>query len=113
MKPISFAADRSISVPAGHLVRTGYVEIHKVRLACRERMAVGDVDRAFQKRLQLGTDQPFPCPNGIWDEDGWFVIYDGRHEFVACLMLGLTHLLVAWVEPVPREGMSSELSTPR
>lgn len=89
--------DRSIAVPAGAIVRTGYLDVHKVRLACRERMAVGDVDRAYQRRLQLGDQQPFPCPNGSRDGD-MFVIQDGRHEYVASLMIGYSTILVAWVE---------------
>jgi hypothetical protein len=60
-------------------------------------MSVGDVDRAFQKLLQAGAESPFPCPNGTWDGDE-FVIADGRHEYIAALMLGKTHILVAWLD---------------
>ncbi len=96
---IAIAEDRSIVVPAGHVVRTGYVSVDMVTMACRDRMAVGDVDRAFQKRLQLGTNQLWPCPRGHWNGER-FVIEDGRHEYIAALMLGQSHLLVAWVEAV-------------
>lgn len=89
--------DRSLTVQPGKIIKTGYADVFRVRLACRERMAVGDIDRAFQKRLQHGAAQPWPCPNGHW-EDGLFVIHDGRHEWVASIMLGQTHLLVAWIE---------------
>ncbi len=92
-----FTEDRTFRVPAGAIVKTGYVPIHKVRLACRDRMAVGDVDRAYQKVLQRGSDQSFPPPNGFWEDDT-FVIQDGRHEYVASTMVGLTHLFVAWIE---------------
>lgn len=92
-----FTDDRALRVLAGSIVKTGYVEIHKIKLACRECMAVGDVDRAYQRQLQLGADQLFPPPNGYWDGDT-FVIRDGRHQMVASLMLGLEWLLVAWVE---------------
>lgn len=95
--PIAVAEDRSIAVPPGHVIRTGYVHVDQVRLACRARMAVGDVDRAFQRRLQLGDRQPWPCPRGHWDGDR-FVVVDGRHDFVACLMMGIEFVLVAWVE---------------
>jgi hypothetical protein len=88
--------DRSLRVPPGHIVRTGYVEVFRCRLANRERMAVGDVDRAFQ-RLLLGADCQWPCPNGHWDGET-FTILDGRHEYVASVMLGKTHILVAWIE---------------
>ncbi|HEX2020262.1 MAG TPA: hypothetical protein VGO17_15110 [Aurantimonas sp.] len=88
-------------MPAGHVVRTGYVPVFDVILACRDRMAVGDVDRAYQKRLQLGSRQPWPCPRGHW-QGNRFVIVDGRHEYVATLMLGLSHILVAWIEEAPK-----------
>jgi len=76
-------------------VRTGYVPIDAVKLACRDRMAVGDVDRAYQRRLQLGDHQPWPPPRGYWYGNR-FVIVDGRHDAVAAMMLGLEHLFVAW-----------------
>jgi hypothetical protein len=91
--------DRALRIDAGQVVRTGYVAIFDCVLACRERMAVGDVDRAYQRVLQLGEQSQWPCPNGHWDRaSGRFVIEDGRHEYVASLMLGKTHLLVAWIE---------------
>lgn len=89
--------DRSLQIPAGAVVKTGYVDIFKVKLACRERMAVGDVDRAYQKKLQLGSSQSWPPPNGYWEGDT-FVIQDGRHEYIASVMLGHTHLFVAWID---------------
>lgn len=95
--PVLFAADRSIAVPPGAIVKTGYVPIEDVILACRERMGIGDVDRAYQKRLQLGDHQAWPPPRGHWHGKR-FVVEDGRHEFVAALMLGCAALLVAWVE---------------
>lgn len=95
MTPILLAEDRSISVPPGHVVETDYVAVERVRMACRERMAIGDVERAYKRRLQLGEHQPWPCPRGYW-EGSTFVIEDGRHEYIATLMLGHSHILVAW-----------------
>lgn len=97
MPALLIAQDRAMAVPAGWIVKTGYVDVFRVRLACRERMAVGDVGNAYQKRLQAGSSQPWPCPNGEWDGDT-FVLHDGRHEWVASVMLGHSHLLVAWLE---------------
>lgn len=97
MQPVAIALDRSIRVPAGKVVKTGYVDVFACRLACRDRMAVGDVSAAYQKLLQCGPDQPFPCPNGFWQQNS-FIIQDGRHAYVAALMLGWSHLLVAWIE---------------
>ena len=96
-QPVSTSADRSMTVPPGHVIKTGYVDVFKVRLAQRERMAVGDVDRAFQKRIQLGSSQPWPSPRGYWDGEQ-FVIVDGRHEWIATVMLGHEYILVAWLE---------------
>lgn len=89
-------ADRSMLVPPGKLVNTAYVDVFKIRLACRERMAVGDVDKAFQKRLQAAPNQVWPPPLGYWKDD-YFVIEDGRHEWIASVMLGHTHILVGWL----------------
>ena len=96
-QPIATMEDRSMAVPPGHVIRTGYAHVDACRLACRARMAVGDVDRAYQRRLQLGDRQPWPCPRGHWEGDR-FVIVDGRHDYVACLMMGLEYVLVAWME---------------
>lgn len=98
MTAATYAEDRSLVIPPNYIVTTGYVAIHKVRLACRERMAVGDVGAAYQRLLQLGDGQRWPCPNGYWEGDT-FVIKDGRHEYVASLMLGKERLLVAWAGP--------------
>ncbi|WP_245431131.1 hypothetical protein [Rhodoplanes roseus] len=95
--PVATGEDRTMAVPPGAVVRTGYVDLFAVRLACRERMAVGDVKAAFERRLQLGDHQPWPCPRGHWEGDT-FVLVDGRHEYVAALMLGHEHILVAWCE---------------
>lgn len=90
---------RSISVAPGHRVVTGYVSIDQITMACRARMAVGDVEAACRKQLALGDHQAFPCPNGRWDGER-FVLLDGRHCYISALMLGMTHLLVAWTEGV-------------
>lgn len=93
----SFAVDRSLRVPAGSVIVSGYVDVWKCRLANRERMAPEAVAAAWQKLLQLGADSLHPCPNGHWDGDE-FVIHDGRHEYVAAVMLGREQILVAWVD---------------
>lgn len=86
-------------VPQGVLVKTGYVDVFSIRLACRDLMSVGDVSTAYQRRLQLGNNEPFPCPTGYWDEDTeTFILMDGRHQWVASVMLGKTHILVSWLE---------------
>ncbi len=106
MQPILVAEDRSLAVPPGELVRTGYAAVDQLKFGCRARMAIGDVDRAYQRRLQLGDHQPWPCPRGHWvgepeAPDSHFVIVDGRHDAVAALMLGQDYILVAWGEAAP------------
>ena len=94
---VMVAMDRSLIVEPGRRVVSGYVEVHKVRMACRDRMSVGDVEQAYRRQLQLGDSQVWPCPVGRWEGEQ-FVLYDGRHAYVAALMLGFTWLLVAWEE---------------
>jgi hypothetical protein len=96
-RPVWTAEDRSLTVPPGAKVITGYVPIHKIRMECRDRMAVGDVEIAFRRQLQLGQDQRWPPPTGHWDGDT-FILVDGRHQYAASLLIGLEHLFVAWLE---------------
>jgi len=91
------AEDRSLEVPMGRSVRSGYVHRDVIRLACLDRMAVGDVEHAMRRRMACAPGQPWPCPVGQWDGDR-FTLLDGRHEYVAGLMLGVEHFLVAWIE---------------
>lgn len=95
--------DRALIVAPGQVVKSGYVPIHRIRLACRERMAVGDVDRAYQRALQAAPAQVHPTPNGYWEGET-FVVRDGRHTVVALLMLGFDYVLVSWIG----EGGSDE-----
>lgn len=97
MVPVTIGEDRSMNVPAGSIVRTDYIPITAAMMASSDRMAVGDVERAMQRRMAAAPGQPWPCPVGEWSGDR-FVIHDGRHEFIAALMLGVQHILVAWIE---------------
>lgn len=93
---VLLAADRTLRVPRGATVRTGYVDVFRVRLDCRDRMAVGDVAEKYRELLQLGDGCRWPCPVGYWEGDT-FHVTDGRHEWVAAVMLGREQILVAWV----------------
>jgi len=93
--------DRHKILPPGKIIVTGYVKIWDIELACRDRMAVGDVDMAFRRLLQLGENSMWPCPNGYWQitsNGRKFVIEDGRHEYVAAVMLGRKYMLCAWMD---------------
>lgn len=89
-------------VPAGHVVRTGYVPIHDVVCYAAGRpLAPAEVERAYRRQLELGDQQPWPPPTGFWRADGRFVLTDGRNRYVAALMLGTQYLLVAWLAREP------------
>lgn len=98
--PQTVALDRTLKIPPGALVRTAWVPHHQVRFACRERMAVGDVEAAYRRLLAAGECGTWPPPTGWWDGDT-FVVQDGRHSYIASLMLGHRALLVAWVDGTP------------
>jgi hypothetical protein len=88
------------TVPAGHVVETGYVPIHDVVCFAPHghQLLPAEVERAYRRQLELGTEQAWPPPTGWWRGDGRFVLTDGRNRYVAALMLGVQHLLVAWLE---------------
>ncbi len=87
------------AVPVGHVVRTGYVPIHDVvcHAPVGHQLLPAEVERAYRRQLELKDQQPWPPPTGYWRQDHRFVLTDGRNRFVASLMLGVEHLLVAWV----------------
>jgi hypothetical protein len=106
------AQDRSIAVSPGHTVSTRWIDIDDARLGNRARIAVGDIDAAYRKLLCIGDRAPWPCIVGEWttttnpphtnapttDAPARFTILDGRHEYIASLMMGRTKLFVAWLE---------------
>jgi hypothetical protein len=91
-------------VAEGHTVETGYVAIQAVVMHAPpgHQLHPADVERAYCRQLELGTDQAWPPPTGYWREDGRFVLTDGRNRYVAALMLGLEYLFVAWLVPPSR-----------
>lgn len=93
------AQDRSLSVQPGQHVRTAWIDINQAVLGSRVRMGTGDVDAALRKLLCLGDRGSWPPPVGHWSGDR-FVVCDGRHEYLASLMLGRERLFVAWLEAV-------------
>ena len=90
------------AVPPGHVVRTGYVAIHDIvcHSAGGRQLLPAEVERAYRKQLEFGTEQGWPPPTGYWRVDRRFVLTDGRNRFIAALMLGVEHLLVAWLIPL-------------
>lgn len=90
-----------LSVPPGHTVHVEYVTTHDVVCHARygHQLYPAEVERAYRRQLELADHQAWPPPTGYWRDDGRFVLTDGRNRYVAALMLGLEHLLVAWLAP--------------
>lgn len=86
-------------VAAGHVVQTGYVDVHEVVVYARggHQLSPATVERAYCRQLELGNDQAWPPLTGYWRDDGRFVQTDGRHRFIAAVMLGVEYVLVAWL----------------
>lgn len=98
------AEDRSLHVRRDQTVHTAWVDIDQCRLGNRTRMGCGDVEMAYRRLLNVGPDAaPWPPIVGHWEGER-FTIHDGRHAFLASLMLGLDKVLVCWLadaEPAP------------
>jgi hypothetical protein len=104
MTPEATYHDRSFIVPRGATVASAWIQHHIIRFAHHGAIAIGDVERAFQRVLHRGPENGgWPPPVGYWD-GGTFVLCDGRHEFIASLMHGQCELFVAWVVPAADRG---------
>jgi hypothetical protein len=95
--PLSISLDRSMLVPRGHTVRTGWVDIYQIRFASNRPVSEGDMREARQKVLAGGDCATWPPPVGQWTGPSTFTITDGHHEAFARLECGWRQLLVAWV----------------
>ncbi len=89
-----------MTVPAGCVVKTGYVPIHDVvcHASFGHQLYPAEVERAYRRQLERGSEQSWPPPTGYWRADGRFVLTDGRNRYTAALMLGIEFLFVAWLE---------------
>lgn len=88
-----------ISVPQGHVLRTGYAEHGQIRFAQYGGQQWDAVLEHAKRIADMGHGaQPADCPFGFW-EGTTFVIQDGRHRYLALVGLGFRNLLVRWLEP--------------
>lgn len=55
------------------------------------------MEKKWRRLLQQGEAACWPPIVGHWEDDR-FVVCDGRHEYVASLMLGRARIYVAWLE---------------
>lgn len=100
MNKVTFYGDKTLAVPPGKVVVTGYVAIDKIRLACTTPMALGDVREKYELIKQNRPAALWPPPIGWWEGDT-FVIWDGRHHKIGYEMNGYQYILVAWLENTP------------
>ena len=99
-----------VTVPPAHALHVEYVPIHDIVChATYSQLYPAEVERAYRRQLELGDHQGWPPPTGYWRDDGRFVLTDGRNRYVAALMLGFEHLLVAWLAP-PASDVRRDLS---
>ncbi len=68
------------------------MDIDLCRFSFRLPMSLEAVEKKYRRLLNLGECAPWPPIVGHW-EDGRFVVCDGRHDYLAALMIGRDELL--------------------
>jgi hypothetical protein len=97
---VTVAEDRSMCVQPHQLVRTAWIDIDLCRLGFRLPMSPEAVEKKFRRLLNLGDCAPWPPIVGHWEGER-FLVDDGRHDYLAALMLGRDKLFVCWLEGMP------------
>ena len=92
--------DRSLCVGPGQSVRTAWVDIDQCRLGFRAPMSPEAVEKKYRRLLCLGDYAAWPPVIGHWQFDR-FVVDDGRHDYLASIMIGRARLFVCWLEDDP------------
>jgi hypothetical protein len=106
---VMVAEDRSMCVQPDQIVRTAWVDIDLCKLGCRVPMSPEAVEKKFRRLLNLGDAAPWPPIVGHWEEER-FLVDDGRHDYLATLMLGRERLFVCWLDQ--RADRSYQETTP-
>jgi hypothetical protein len=90
-----------VIIPAGHILKSGYVNTSEIVFPHHhaDPMAVAAVEDKVRQYTSIKEGSAYPLPIIEWI-DGKPVLKDGRHRYIASLMLGRKTMLVAWVEPV-------------
>jgi hypothetical protein len=94
---VMVAEDRSMCVQPYQVERTAWVDIDLCKLGSRLPMSPEAVEKKFRRLLNIGDCAPWPPIVGHW-EDGRFLVDDGRHDYLAALMMGREKLFVCWLE---------------
>lgn len=97
---VMVAEDRSMCIQPYQVVRTAWVDIDLCKLGFRLPMSPEAVEKKFRRLLNIGDCAPWPPVVGHWD-DGRFFVDDGRHDYLAALMIGRERLFVCWLETAP------------
>lgn len=96
MSAVVDVIDRSLRISRNQWVRTDWIPIDACSMGNRDRMSPEAVESKYRRLLCMGDDAPWPPIIGRWDKDR-FVILDGRHEYIASLMLGREKVFVCWI----------------
>lgn len=94
---VKVAEDRSMCVQPNQTVRTAWIDIDKCKLGSRTMINPEAVEKKFRRLLNMGDAAAWPPIVGHWEGDR-FVVDDGRHEYLASLMIGREKLFVCWLE---------------
>lgn len=95
---VTVAMDRSLYVKRNQLVKTAQIDIDCCKLGSRVGMSPEAVEKKYRKLLCQGDDAACQPPIiGHWEGDR-FIVQDGRHQYLATLMLGRDQIFVAQLE---------------
>lgn len=86
-------------VPAGHILKSAYVRTADIvfPLDPIKPMAVASVEAKIKGYTGHPDVEFYPLPVVRWVEDRPH-LWDGRHRYIASLMLGRETMLVCWTE---------------
>jgi hypothetical protein len=96
---VMVAEDRSMCVQPDQIVRTAWIDVDLCKLGCRVPMSPEAVEKKFRRLLNLGDAAPWPPVVGHWEGER-FLVDDGRHDYLAALMLGRERLFVCWLDRI-------------
>jgi hypothetical protein len=97
---VTVSEDRSMCVQPHQVVRTAWIDIDLCKLGFRLLMSPEAVEKKFRRLLNLGDGAPWPPVVGHWEGER-FLVDDGRHDYLAALMIGRDKLFVCWLETAP------------
>lgn len=92
--------DRVLIISRDQTVKTQWIDIDRCVLGCRVQMSPEAVEKRFRVLLNLGECGEWPPVVGHWRKDGRFSVDDGRHAYLASLMIGRAELFVCWLAKI-------------